>query len=165
MSRLPYNPDPLEVLTAMFEAPCLLPAQRIVMWTYPRMVRPALSAVRHGAGDLLLALSPMNHRPLYYLVWIDSAWWPEGDDLDLDHLDDIWLALEDEFGRRERKDNGDFRRNYCWPEVDDSDGCCWRRARPEDVLAARARRRLIPSWQERNAGVDVPLTNQPKDPK
>lgn len=151
MSRLPYNPDPLEVLTAMFDAPCLLPAQRITMWTIPVMVRPALSAVRHGAGDLLIALYAMNHRPRYYLVWIDSAWWPEGDDLDLNHLDDVWLALEDEFGRRERKDDGDFKARYRWPEADDSDGCCWSRARPDHILTPRARRRLIPAWQERNA--------------
>lgn len=154
--------DPLEVLTALFEAPCLLPAQRRELWTIPCMVRPALSATRHGAGDLLLALSPMNHRPLYYLVWIDRAWWPANGDLDLDHLDDIWLALEEEFGRRERKDNGDFKLRYRWPEVDDGDGCCWRRAVADDILIPRMRRLLVPSWsiKSENASTGTPKEAQ-----
>lgn len=142
--------DPLEVLTAMFEAPCLLPRQKRTLWTIPHWVRPALSATRHGAGDLLLGLLPMNHRPLYYLVWIDSNWWPTDtgcDDELREHLDDIWLALEDEFGRRARKDDGDFLSRYNWPEVDDGDGCCWFRAGADSILQPAARRSLIPSWE------------------
>jgi hypothetical protein len=138
--------DPLEVLTAMFEAPCLLPMQVRTLWTQPCKVRPALSATRHGAGDLLIGLSPVMHRPSYYLVWIDRKWWPErygyATDEFRDKLDDIWLALEDEFGRRDSDDTGPYK----WPEVDDDGGCSWWWADADCILTARQRKRLIPSF-------------------
>lgn len=152
MDLAPYNPDPLEVLTAMFDAPCLLPAQRVTMWTIPHMVRPALSGTRHGTGDLLLALAPIQHRPCYYLVWIDSAWWPRDGDLDLERLDEIEIALEDEFGRRDYDDTG----RYEWPMGDFSDGVSWRRADENDILTAAARKRLIPAWEQRAPLIATP---------
>lgn len=138
--------DPLDVLTMMFDAPCLLPAQKRVMWTVPCMVEPALAQKRFGAGDLLIALSPIMHRPSYYLVWIDRRWYPEvgyGTDELYEALDsEIWPALEEEFGRRERDDDGP----YNWPEVDDEGGCCWRYADADDILSVGLRRQWIPSF-------------------
>lgn len=140
--------DPLEVLTGMFAAPCLLPAQRRTLWTMPSMVRPALSATRHGAGDLLIGLMAMQHRPLYYLVWIDAGWWPDSGgakDEFHDVLDEqIWPALEDEFGRRDSESMARYR----WPEVDD-DGCVWFVAAADHVLTARKRREWCPAFRER----------------
>ena len=149
--------DPLEVLTAMFDAPCLLPAQRRTLWTMPTMVRPALSAKRHGAGDLLLGLQPMMHRPCYYLVWIDAQWFPQhGDTTDefMDALDNkIWPSLEEEFGYRDSESNAKYR----WPEVDDEGGCCWFVASASDILTERQQRRMCPSFQRR----EIPTKGQP----
>ena len=139
--------DPLEVLTSMFEAPCLLPARKHTLWTIPSIVRPALSGTRFGAGDLLICLWPMMHRPRYYLVWIDSAWYPDfhrSTDEFQDKLDeDIWPTLEDEFGLRESDDTSAYR----WPEVDNEVGCIWGIACAESVLTAAQRRRLCPAFE------------------
>ena len=141
--------DPLEVLTSMFDAPCLLPAQRRTLWTIPSMVRPALSATRHGAGDLLLGLLPMMHRPRYYLVWIDAKWFPQhGHTTDkfMDALNNkIWPSLEDEFGYRDSESNARYR----WPEVDDEGGCSWFAASASDILTERQQRRMCPSFERR----------------
>lgn len=145
--------DPLEVLTSMFDAPCLLPARKRTLWTIPSIVRPALSGKRFGAGDLLICLSPVMHRPRYYLVWIDSAWFPQfshSTDEFRDKLDgEIWPTLEDEFGRRESDDT----RAYRWPEVDDEGGCSWGIANADSVLTADQRRRLCPAFELRAQGV------------
>lgn len=141
--------DPLEVLTSMFAAPGLLPAQVRLLWTMPSRVRPALSATRHGAGDLLIGLMPMQHRPLYYLVWIDARWFPDlgcANDEFHDALDQkIWPALEDEFGRRDSESNARYR----WPEVDD-DGCVWFLASADHVLTERKQRQLCPAFEKRS---------------
>lgn len=91
-------------------------------------------------------LLPMSHRPRYYLVWVDSAWF-DGEyakDAFRDNLDDIWLALEDEFGCRDQYSEARYR----WPQVDDLDGCCWAIADADAVLTWKKRRAWIPSFDD-----------------
>lgn len=125
----------LQSLTARFEAPCLLPAQKRVLWTQPHTVRPALVKATFGKADLLLALSPVLHRPRYYLVWIDARWY--GDDELHRQLDAIYDAISWEFGARE-----DDERPYRWPEEDFAGGASWWVADADDVLTARRRKLL-----------------------
>ena len=127
--------DPLRLLTA-FRPPCLLPPQRRTLWTRPYMVRPALVQKRFGNGKKLLGLTPIMHRPHYYLVLIDDRWDLEADDW-LDRLDEIWEAIAEEFGSRRDEDEA-----YHWPEEDSGGGCAWWTARADDVLTVHGRRRL-----------------------
>lgn len=148
--------DPLDLLTMMFDAPCLLPAQKRTLWTIPSMVRPALSGKRFGAGDLLIGLMPLMHRPLYYLVWIDAKWFDDrhAEERFYDELDNIWESLEDEFGPRGYTDNGD-RRPFRWPEVDDEGGCCWFIATADSILTPKARKRFFPEFDNTRAAAEI----------
>lgn len=133
----------LRRLCAMFEPPCLLPRQKMVMWTMPCMVQPALVKQEFGRADLLLALSPIQHRPAYYLVWVDAQWYE--DQTMADHVDDIYEAIGDEFGHWsswEEDHEGDA---YQWPLEDFSQGSCWRKACADDILTARRRKLLQPA--------------------
>jgi hypothetical protein len=131
----------LRRLVRHFRPPCLLPRRKRTLWTQPYMIRPALVKQRFGNGKRLIGLSPVLHRPAYYLVWIDDRWnlsnWDHGEKL-IDHLDEIWDAIGDEFGFRDREDESSYR----WPEEDSRDGCSWWEADVDDVLPRRARRQL-----------------------
>lgn len=135
--RVENRDAPLRTLTAAFQPPCLLPRRKLTMWTIPCMVRPALVKQEFGRADLLLALAPISHRPAYYLVWVDSRWL-EDDTFVYDHLDDIYEAIEEEFGYHSQDDGAAYR----WPEADFLDGSCWRKASADDVLTARQRRAI-----------------------
>lgn len=128
----------LRALTAAFEAPCLLPVRKLTMWTMPCMVRPALVKKEFGRADLLLALAPISHRPAYYLVWIDSSWLEDQARFVDHHIDDIYEAIEEEFGCHSQEDGS----AYQWPTADFLDGSCWRKASLDNVLTARQRRGL-----------------------
>jgi hypothetical protein len=105
------------------------------------MVPPALVRKKFGKADLLLGLMPIMHRPYYYLVWVDAEWF---DDM-CQYVDDIWYAIEEEFGHRESEDVAPYR----WPEVDDEGGCCWFKADIDDILTPRRRARLATGSRER----------------
>jgi len=131
MSPAMANRD-IRARAKLFKAPCLLPRRKCTLWTKPYMVRPALVKRHFGNGLRLLGLSPIMHRPNYYLVWVDNRWDIDGDEL-RDALDSIWEAIGDEFGSRPADDQGTYR----WPEEDSGDGCHWWEATAEDVLFKR----------------------------
>jgi hypothetical protein len=131
----------LRRLLCHYKPPCLLPRQKRELWTQPYMVRPALVKTTFGNGSRLLALSPVMHRPAYYLVWIDDRWstnnhYSDTGEYLCEHLDDIWSVIEEEFGSRYCDDNGDPG-PYRWPEEDSRDGCSWWEASIYDVLTRR----------------------------
>lgn len=125
----------LRRLCRRFRPPCLLPLRKRTLWTQPHMVRPALVKATFGNGKRLLGLTPIMHRPNYYLVWIDDGWDLDGDVL-REHLDAIWNAIAEEFGERPYDDE----KRYRWPEEDSSGGCSWWEASLDCVLPERARR-------------------------
>jgi hypothetical protein len=133
----------LRRLLRPFRAPCLLPRQKRHLWGFPHMVRPALVKRKFGNGKRLIGLSPINHRPAYYLVWVDDRWsisnWDSGEVL-ADHLDEIWETIAEEFGRRD-DDDGELRR-WRWPEEDSAGGCHWWEADERDIATPRVLRRL-----------------------
>ncbi len=77
-------------------------------WGYDYQVTPATATGHLGDGRQLLWFEPMNTRPNYYLIRIDSSW-GEGDEDDedfedmCDHIDEIVDALADEFSEMERE--------------------------------------------------------------
>lgn len=130
----------LRTLLRPFKPPCLLPRRKRTLWTQPHMVAPALVKAKFGNGKKLIGLLPIMHRPKYYLVWVDDSWDLENSgDVWLDKLDEVWMAISQEFGERPR----DSSLPYRWPEEDSSDGCCWFEADADDVLPPRMRRRYL----------------------
>lgn len=119
-----------------YKAPCLLPRRRRTLWGSHYMVRPALVKATFGNGRKLLGLSPIMHRPNYYLVWIDDRWDLHNGPEWIDLLDSVWDAIGEEFGTRRHRANGTGR--YRWPEEDAPDGCYWWTATIEDVLTVHA---------------------------
>ena len=140
MTPTSRNLEPsLRSLLRPFRPPCLLPRRKRKLWSQPYMVRPALVKARFGNGKRLIGLLPIRHRPNYYLVWIDSKWDIDGDEI-REALDDIWNAIAEEFGERPHDSQ-----TYRWPEEDSSDGCSWFEADAFDVLPPRIRRRYLRS--------------------
>lgn len=125
----------LESLTEALQPPCLLARRKRTLWTTPCMVRPALVRKKFGQGDLLLAISPIQHRPNYYLVWVDARWFEE--ETLADELDDIYEAIGAEFGSHSSDDGP-----YQWPMEDFTEGCSWRKADVDDVQTPGQAKRL-----------------------
>lgn len=89
------------------------------------MIRPALVKQKFGNGKRLIALWPIMHRPLYYLVYVDDSWSLYNSDENplIDHLDDIYEEIAAEFGERSDEDMDNW--EYHWPEADLNDGSTW----------------------------------------
>ena len=100
-------------------------APRVVrFWGRECTVAPELlpDTVKIGAGgnSLLIAVQPLNTRPDYYLVQLDT---PAGFDFHEDVLDvdDILIALEEHYGKTDDEDLDDE-----WPRVNlDSGSVMW----------------------------------------
>lgn len=75
--------------------------QSILFWGQSHRITPRLVIGRFGNGKRLIGLAPLNTRPNYYVLRIDSRWklsnWESGN-LFADHLDAILSAIEDQFG-------------------------------------------------------------------
>lgn len=101
----------------------------------PRFVEAAL-----GDGEVLLGLQPLNTRPNYYVIRVDSKWHLQGcrecendcpDEL-VEHLDEIYDAIEDEYGWKDRIDEsnaelaeGEEPDDTDWPVLNDDCGSSW----------------------------------------
>lgn len=106
---------------------------------------PALLSRVYGDGRALISLATCNQRPQYYIIRIDSAWEcgvdmhaPPGSPELVEFLDDIYGALEEEFGECEAdqdEDDPDIIENgYPWPAFDGRDGCAWSRMKWPPLL-------------------------------
>jgi hypothetical protein len=104
------------------------------LWGQPSTFTPYVCSKVFGDGRALLALVPLNTRPAYYVVRIDSAWRlgdeeaPGAPDL-WDFIDDIELAVEAEFGDacEADEDAPDEELPRDWPAYNGNSGCSWAR--------------------------------------
>ncbi len=106
----------------------------------PRFVEAAL-----GDGMVLIGLQPLNTRPHYYVIRVDSSWHLHNcrvcdhkercsDELP-EHLEEIYEAIEDEYGDRRRveecnaealkEDPKYVPESSTWPVFDDEVGTSW----------------------------------------
>ncbi len=101
-------------------------------WGQAFQVTPAVADAHLGDGRQLLWFEPLNTRPNYYLIRIDSSWGDLHDDADdaddndnlRDHVDEIIDALVDEFGEMEREREhleDDLREQGIDPDDDNTD--------------------------------------------
>jgi hypothetical protein len=95
------------------------------MWGQDVQCEPKLVTEVFGDGKKLICLTPTNTRPNYYVVRVDSTWslsnWADGE-LFIDHLDDIYEAIEDEYGRSYDEETEEHRG---WPALSDDSGSSW----------------------------------------
>jgi hypothetical protein len=113
-------------LRALVEVP-----ETIEFWGQEHTVIPRLIETVFGDGKLLLIIQPMNTRPNYFVVRVDSS-----PDLDVfDVIDDISDAAEDEYGYYEDAELSDDEKVF--PIVDWTVGCSWSERFPETDLLNR----------------------------
>lgn len=116
------------------------------LWGQRRMVKPYLVEAILGDGMQLLAVTPLNTRPQYYLIRVDSKWSSRHtDDANCiaEHIDEICEAIEDEVGPVHDSESSDKRQP--WPAIDDECGVSW--CNSDDLLPAPP----IPSAKESEA--------------
>jgi hypothetical protein len=91
-------PDNVAVLRALIEHP-----REVTLWGTPYQVTPRLCSQIFGDGRQLVTITPINFRPHYFVVRVDSAWHTDcrrdcnGANCIYENLDDIKDALNDDF--------------------------------------------------------------------
>lgn len=102
---------------------------RTKFWGRRHLVKPRLLNRTFGDGKKLLGLQPLNTRPQYYVVRIDSTWainnWDDGETV-MEHLEELLDAAEEQFGKAWYDDDPPHRKNgRPWPALNDDVGTCW----------------------------------------
>ena len=122
-------------------------------WGNSCICRSAFCPTVLGDGYQLLALTPMDTRPNYYLIRVHSSWDTSNYEPSCiaDHLDEIYDAIEDYFGRVEYEDAAGKICRADWPSFEFGSGQCWSSAM--DLI------RLEPNfWEPRGWWGLKPLT-------
>ncbi len=100
----------------------LLEPQRIKHWGEVCEFTPVLLGKVYGDGQQLLKLFPINERPRYWIVRIDSSC--DRDQLCEDLLDDIYEAIDEQFGTPPEEDLGIGDERPYFPSYD-GEGTSW----------------------------------------
>lgn len=106
-------------------------------WGARRKVKPVLINRVLGDGNKFLSFTPINTRPQYYLIRVDSSWATSNFDGPVpvgSKIDEIYDAIEEQCGRRyeDKYESPTGRPRYNpWPALDEH-GCSW--ADAEDLL-------------------------------
>jgi hypothetical protein len=109
--------------------------EKCTFWGQPYTVTPRLIARVFGDGLRLICITPMAHRPNYFVVRVDSAMTHvnhprPGQEVSL--LEDIMCAAEEEYGtfgdEEERDEDGYESRPF--PVTDWGIGCGWSKPFP-----------------------------------
>jgi hypothetical protein len=121
-------------------------------WGFDYRITPRLVSTKLGDGLGLIHFTPLNTRPNYYMVRVDSSLVDDGHDGDVglnsDHfyddvLPDIYEAIEEDFGRAdwpcEEDENAE---PDPFPALNDDVGSCWGRIDARWLLSDYARRLL-----------------------
>lgn len=78
--------------------------REVSFWGCKYTITPRFVTKKFGDGKKLLAVQPLNTRPNYYVIRIDSRWYREKrDSTIIDHTDDIVEAIIDEYSEIERE--------------------------------------------------------------
>lgn len=108
--------------------------QWATLWGQKSMIQPVFVDAHLGDGQQLVAITPLNTRPNYYLIRVDSKWWMDSwrsreqlpeDEHFAEHIDDICSAIEDEVGRKYETDDDGKDVYMPWPALDDEAGVSW----------------------------------------
>ena len=102
------------------------------LWGQRHRVHPKFIPEVLGDGGRLLIVTPLDTRPEYYLIRVDSAWeldsTTKAEDHVCDHLDEIYNAIEDECGQgyedADESSTGRAHHNP-WPALSCDSGVSW----------------------------------------
>jgi len=101
-------------------------------WGHDYIITPRLVEWVHGDGRQVIYFMPLNTRPNYYVVRIDSGVSLNNSDEGSFHdivLDDLYDHIEDQFGRSEEEWEGrngrTYHRHNYWPALSEDNGSCW----------------------------------------
>lgn len=101
----------------------LLKPQRTEHWGSIYRFKPVLLDKVYGDGKQLLQLFPINERPRYWVVRIDSRCTDHGDEW-FDILDEIYEAIDEQFGTPDESDLGVGNDRPYFPMYD-GEGTSW----------------------------------------
>jgi hypothetical protein len=101
-------------------------------WGRDYIITPRLVEWVHGDGLQVIYFMPLNTRPNYYVVRIDSKVSLDNCDDGGFHdtvLDDLYEHIEEEYGVSSEEwtsNNGrTYQRHNPWPALSDDSGSCW----------------------------------------
>jgi hypothetical protein len=102
------------------------------LWSREVTFTPAFVAEKLGDGLQWIWLAPMNARPKYYVIRIDSMWklddhWRHGDGSISDYIDEIYETIEAEYGASEEEMDNETAE---WPYITIEGGSCWGEYKP-----------------------------------
>lgn len=126
-----------ERIKALYRAHFAQP-ELIRFWGREYAIQPAVLNQELGDGNKIIYFTPLNTRPWYYVVFIDSSWDFDTWEFKATHLEKIYEAIEDEFGRMCGEDFdacktegggescGRHDEDDAWfPVLSDDCGSCW----------------------------------------
>jgi|SRR5581483_287790 len=94
-------------------------------WGGDYTITPVVCEECHGDGKLLLQFQPLNTRPNYYIIRVDSAFFSDPDDPDgYEKIDEVIDLLIEEFSEKEREREylaDDLRAQGIEPDDDNTD--------------------------------------------
>lgn len=105
----------------------------VYWWGRDHLCSPKVVERIFGDGQKLAFFAPTGTRPNYYVLQMDSAWTPdrmrdpvgEGWMGSREFLDEVYDAVQDEFGFYFDDDEEDGEPEYGWPMLDLNYGCSW----------------------------------------
>ena len=115
----------------------LLKRQRTEHWGSVCRFKPELLNKVYGDGQLLLQLFPINERPRYWVIRVDSSYWSDRDAF-CEILDDIYDQIDEQFGSPDESDLGVGNDRPYFP-MHDGEGVSW-----EFVWETRPREHTTP---------------------
>ena len=99
-----------------------LPREKVSLWGSEYSIRPTLIEQKIGDGKVLLVYSPMDYRPHYFLLRVDTTW---DDQHPADLIESIFQAIQGEV------DLDDWLRNRGYQPGGDWEGSSWQESRRE----------------------------------
>lgn len=102
-------------------------------WGCSYIVTPRLVEWIHGDGLQLIYFMPLNTRPNYYVVRIDSkinlSNYGEEPCFADEVLDELYLQIEEQFGASyeewDHPNGRTYHRHNYWPALSEDSGSCW----------------------------------------
>lgn len=112
----------------------VLRRHRATLWGQGYLIKPVLVSEVFGDGGQVIGFEPMDSRPDYYVVRVDSRWHTHNcartPEHVCDHLGEISDAIVNEFGRGrdewEHENGRTYVKHWPFPALYDGTGCsCW----------------------------------------
>lgn len=128
--------------------------QIATLWGTKHFIKPRLCDKVFGDGRQLIGFEPLNSRPSFYIVRVDSTWslsnWDSRSEEHLaDHVEEIWDALEEQFGCARYYDDPPQRRNSRpFPAVSSENGVAWFKMKWPEGLAPAPPESISPSFAD-----------------